>query len=93
MTMSIEHQIGELKGQFDGLQRRIDGIEQRIDTKLQQIEQKQDKIVADVHLISVAIGGARSSWKTLSIAGSVIAALLSSAAWLISTFHPFGIGL
>jgi len=93
MTMSVDHKIGQLEGRLDGLERRVDGIEQRIDAKLQQIEQKQDKIVIDVHSIAIAIGGAKASWKTLTIAGSVIAAVLSASAWLISTFHPFGIGL
>ena len=88
MTVSVDHKIGQLKGRLDGLERRVDGIEQRIDAKLQQIEAKQDTIVRDVHEISVAIGRAKSSWKTLSIAGSVIAAVLSAAAWFVSTALP-----
>ena len=90
---NVDHKIGQLEGRLDGLERRVDGIEQRIDAKLQQIDQKQEKISKEIHEIAVLVGGAKASWKTLSVAGTVIAAVLSACAWLIHTFHPFGIGL
>jgi hypothetical protein len=90
---NVDHKIGQLEGRLDGLERRVDGIEQRIDAKLQKIDQDQDKISNEIHQITIIVGSLKAGWKVLTISGVVIASILSGAAWLISTFHPFGIGL
>lgn len=79
MEDNLDRNIGRLEGRVDAVERRLEGLEHRLETWLARIESKIERLA---EAFSSSQGSVRMGWKILTLAGSVITALLGGVAYL-----------